>query len=89
MVCLNTLGQDREFTEEQVQHALNTVRMYRDEWEKIENQNLKLDIEKKLEFQEYEKQYKEALEAQDLAQLDKLAEEATAPGDGQDPLTDD
>ncbi len=33
--------------------------------------------------------YKEQLEAQDLAQLDKLAEEASVPGESQDPFTED
>lgn len=52
--------------------------MYRDEWERIENENLRADIEKKIELGDFEKQYKENYEAQDLAQLDKLAEDATA-----------
>ena len=82
VVCLNSLGQDREFSEEQVSFALNCVRQYRDEWERIENENLKFDIEKKIEFQEFEKQYKEQYEALDIAQLDKLAEDATVPADG-------
>lgn len=32
VVCLNTLGQDREFTAEEVKFALETVKLYRDEW---------------------------------------------------------
>lgn len=86
---MNTLGQDREFTEEQVKFALDSVKMYREEWERIENENLKFDINKKIELQDYEKQYKEKYEAEDIAQLDKLAEDASVPADGQDPLTDD
>ena len=50
--------------------------MYRDEWIRIENENLKSDIEKKAEFQDFEKHYKETFEPQDVAQLDKLAEDA-------------
>lgn len=76
VVCMNTLGQDREFTDEQVKFALNTVKMYRDEWVKIENENLKKDIEKKIEQGDFEKAYKETNEALDIAQLDKLAEDA-------------
>ena len=65
------------------------MKKYRDEWERIENENLKFDIEKKIEFQEFEKQYKETFEALDLTQLDKLAEDATVAGEGQEPLTED
>ena len=76
VICLNTLGQDREFTADEVKFALETAKLYRDEWVKIENANLKQDISRKIEYQEYEKHYKETQEAQDIAQLDKLAEEA-------------
>ena len=65
------------------------MKKYRDEWERIENENLKFDIEKKIEFQEFEKQYKETFEAQDIAQLDKLAEDATVAGEGQEPMTEE
>ena len=37
VVCLNTLGQDREFTKEEVKFALDTVTLYKDQWEKIED----------------------------------------------------
>ena len=76
VICLNTLGQDREFTADEVKFALETAKLYRDEWVKIENANLKQDISRKIEYQEYEKHYKETQEAQDIAQLDKLGEEA-------------
>ena len=65
------------------------MKKYRDEWERIENENLKFDIEKKIEFQEFEKIYKEQYEQLDLAQLDKLAEDATVPADGAEPLTEE
>lgn len=32
VVCLNTLGQDREFTADQIRYSLDTIRLYRDEW---------------------------------------------------------
>lgn len=44
MICLNTLGQDREFTPDQIRLALDTVKNYRDEWERIERNNLSRDI---------------------------------------------
>ena len=34
---MNTLGQDREFTKEEVKFALDTVTLYKDQWEKIED----------------------------------------------------
>jgi hypothetical protein len=40
VVCLNTLGQDREFTEEERKTALRTVRDFKDTWERIERENL-------------------------------------------------
>jgi hypothetical protein len=33
VVCLNTMGQDRPYTEEEFKFALRTVRDYRDKWE--------------------------------------------------------
>ena len=86
---MNTLGQDREFTKEEVKFALDTVTLYKDQWEKIEDQNLKFDLEKKVEFQDYEKSYKESYEAKDIETLEKLAEEAGMPMDGQEPLGED
>ena len=44
VVCINTLGQDREFTAEQIRLALDTVKFYRDEWERIERNNISRDI---------------------------------------------
>lgn len=32
VVCMNTLGQDRCFTEEEIAYALNTTKTYRNEW---------------------------------------------------------
>jgi hypothetical protein len=43
-VCLNTLGQDREFTDEEKKFALRTVRDYIGAWERVEKQNLEQDI---------------------------------------------
>ena len=34
------MGQDREFTPDEVEYALKTVQFYRDEWERIEKENL-------------------------------------------------
>lgn len=34
------MGQDREFKPEEVNYALEIVKFYRDEWERIEAENL-------------------------------------------------
>jgi len=47
-VCLNTLGQDREFTEDEVKFALRKVQSYRDVWETIEKNNLSEDIKRRV-----------------------------------------
>jgi hypothetical protein len=60
--CLNTMGQDRKFTEEERMFALRTVQRYRDRWERCEKDNLKSDIEAKIARHETLKNYKEQLE---------------------------
>ena len=69
VVCLNTMGQDREFTEEEVRFALSTVKFYGDEWERIEKKNLKQDIDRKLDNMEAETLYKTSHEALDEAEM--------------------
>ena len=86
VVCMNTLGQDREFTEEEIQCALKTTKMYRDEWERIENENLRSDIERKMQNMDAEKMYKETNEALDIAEAERRAEEQTAQAEGQEPM---
>jgi len=40
IVCIDTMGQDRELTDEQKRFALSTVQKYKDIWEKVEQENL-------------------------------------------------
>ena len=65
MVCLNTLGQDREFTPEEIRYALDTTKLYRDEWTRIEKDNLKRDIDRKLDNMDAERVYKESHDPMD------------------------
>ena len=65
VVCLNTLGQDRCFTQEMKEKILEIVKNYRDTWEKLEVANLKSDIAAKFERAEYDKTYKEHFETID------------------------
>lgn len=85
-MCLNTLGQDREFTPEQIRYALDTVKLYRNEWERIEKANLRKDIDRKLDNMDAERMYKEVHEPMDIAEADKRAEEAVSLQEGNEPL---
>ena len=57
--------------------------MYRDEWERIEKENLTRDIERKLDSMEFERNYRENHEPLDTAEAEKKAEEAVALKEGQ------
>lgn len=94
VICLNTLGQDRQFTEEEVNFALKTVQQYRDAWEELERKNLKNDVELKLKYTEFDRFYKEHYSVMDDQKLADIIEDAIAGAeagqiaDGEDPLTD-
>lgn len=75
-MCLNTLGQDRTFTEEEKKFALRCVQNFRDIWETNEKESLKFDIEKRLEQMELDKQYKEQFETLDNAEMEIRSEQA-------------
>mmetsp|Transcript_30084 Transcript_30084/g.53339 ORF Transcript_30084/g.53339 Transcript_30084/m.53339 type:complete len:650 (+) Transcript_30084:28-1977(+) len=49
IVCLDTLGQDRVFTQAQRDYCENWVKFYRDRWEEAERACLRRDIEYHLE----------------------------------------
>ena len=49
VVCVDTLGQDRELSETQKRFILETIKRYRELWEKRENDNLTKDRDRKLE----------------------------------------
>lgn len=50
VVCLDTLGQDREFTNDEKRLVLNTVQSYIRTWEAEERKNLEADRDRKLEL---------------------------------------
>jgi phage terminase large subunit-like protein len=75
VIGLNTLGQDREFTQEEIQFALQAVQMFKERWEDKEKMNLEGDIIMRLDQATKDKKYKEAYEALDNAELDKQVEE--------------
>jgi len=86
VVCLNTLGQDREFTAEEIQYALDTVKLYRNEWERIETDNMRRDIARKLDNMEAERVYRELHEPMDTSEAEKRAEEFVSLHEQQEPL---
>ena len=65
VLCLNTMGQDREFTDEEKLYALNCITHYRDSWERIEVKNLKKDVLLKTASLEFDKNYLEYWDRQD------------------------
>ena len=58
VVCLNTMGQDREYQEDQIKLALRTIRDYRDRWEQVEKDNLERDIIQKMKSSKQDREYK-------------------------------
>ena len=50
VVCLDTMGQDREFTEDEKRFALNTVKQYIEIWEQEERNALSADRDRRVEL---------------------------------------
>ena len=48
VVCLDTMGQDRQFTESEKLFALTTLQKFKEAWEKEESANLTADRDRKL-----------------------------------------
>ncbi|TNV82509.1 hypothetical protein FGO68_gene1811 [Halteria grandinella] len=67
-VCMDTLGQDREFTVEQRRFALQTVQNFAQIWERREQENLTKDRNLRLQMLEIDKEFNENV-------LAKLTEE--------------
>lgn len=70
------MGQDREFTDKELNFALDTVEHFKQCWEKSERTNLRSDIQWKLDANDWDKDYKEYFAEQDEAELAKLVEDA-------------
>lgn len=49
VVCLNTMGKDTKYSEEQKLFALRTVQKFRDRWEILERENLERDVTEKID----------------------------------------
>jgi hypothetical protein len=89
VVCLNTLGQDREFTPDQIKFAQRTVRDFASQWEKIEHHNLEQDIFLRIASIEHDAEYKKLREPADNQALEKTVEESVMPREGEEPLDEE
>lgn len=89
VACLNTMGQDRKFSEKEKLFALRTVQKYRDRWEQAERENLKADIARKVAAMDDDRQYKESYDTLDQQTLTNIEEEATKVPEGQEPMTEE
>ncbi len=89
VVCLNTMGQDREFTDVELKFALRTVRTYRDRWEQLEKELLSEDINRRLDCAKEDKDYKEHHEQTDLNEIEKDVEDGLAPKEGEEAFTEE
>jgi len=49
VVCLNTMGQDRCYSEQEKLDVLKSIQEFRDRWEALEKENLEADVRAKLE----------------------------------------
>jgi len=89
VVCLNTMGQDREFTKEEKEFALREAQRYRDRWEQLEKENLEADVLRRVQNMAQDKEYKELYEQIDLNEIEKEIEDHLAPREGEDPMTEE
>ncbi len=68
VVCLDTLGQDREFTDDQRRFILETIQKFKKLWEEKERRFLTRDRDLRLDAIENEKEY---IDQGDYAQLNE------------------
>jgi hypothetical protein len=57
VICLDTLGQDRELADDDKRFALTTIKNFKEIWEKTEQENLKKDRNRKLEIIQIDKDF--------------------------------
>lgn len=75
VVCIDALGQDREFTEEQKKVALSTVYRFRKHWEEFELEKLKADRDaqvkdREMDVEKYTAEFMEALREKEEAMVE-------------------
>ena len=94
VVCLDTLGQDRAFSKDEIRFALETTQFYKNTWEENERKCLQSDIDWFSSTREFDQNYRDFFQMQDEERLTELLDEflreeqdrKTANGD--DEITD-
>jgi hypothetical protein len=92
---MNTMGQGREFTQDEKMFALQTIKMYRDTWSAREEENLKKDVLFKISNSDFDKLYKDHYDAQDNNEIERITEEciiaenASKNDQGEDEMNDE
>jgi len=72
------MGQDRAFTQDEIDFALKAVKNYRDTWEALEKKNLEHDVNLALKYKEWDLLYKEHFLVQDDVKLEETVDETIA-----------
>ena len=57
VICIDTLGQDRELTNAQKRFALETAHKFKETWEKFENEKLTIDRNNRIKTQNDDKEW--------------------------------
>lgn len=92
VVCLNTMGRDLKYSEEQKMFALRTVQKFRDRWEGLEKENLQRDVNAKIDRSDMDKSYLANFRDIDQGELDRIVDDAIAnaqPAEGEEAISDD
>lgn len=76
VVCLNTLGQDRQFTSDQKTYALQTAKFFADTWEAVERANLEKDVQFRVDNVDFDENYRQFFDEQDREATEMLVEDA-------------
>lgn len=83
------MGQDREFTQDEMKFAQRTVRDFAQKWEEIERKNLEQDVQLRLASIASDLEYKQQRELPDHQDLEKKIEESVLPKEGEEPLDEE
>jgi len=78
VVCMDTLGQDREFTPEQKTEVLNTIKRYKEKWEQHEKEMLTNDRKSKEEEKEKDAEFADKILPGLQEEEDKAVDEKVA-----------
>jgi hypothetical protein len=59
VVCLDSIGQDRQFTADQKRFTLQTLNNFRETWNGLEGRNLKKDRDRRVALIDADREYNE------------------------------